>query len=47
MTQVLGSDSEKFQIGNFQPFFGKILVNFALGMGPKFGPKNGLEKSLS
>ena len=36
-----------YQIGNFKPFLGKNLAIFALGIGPNFGPQNGLEKSLS
>ena len=34
------------RLGIFYHFGGKILTIFALGMGPNFGSKNGLEKSL-
>ena len=34
------------QIGKFHVLFGKIQALFPLGMGPKFGPQNSLEKSL-
>ena len=35
-----------FQIWKFHLLFGKILAIFPLGLGPKFGPKNSLKKSL-
>ena len=34
------------RLGIFNHFLGKILAIFSLGLGPKFGPKNGLQKSL-
>ena len=37
-----------FKLGiNFHPILGKIQAIFPLGMGPNFGTKNALEKSLA
>ena len=35
-----------FRLGKFIYFFKKIQALFPLGIGPKFGPENSLEKSL-
>ena len=45
--ELLGSNSDRnFRLGIFNHFFWKIFVIFLLGMGLKFGPQSGLEKSL-